>query len=146
MIPPFDNTGNLPPGIHDANWPDFVNRFATNGYRKALLSGLEAALRSLRVAGCPKVYVDGSFVTSKVRPGDFDVVWDVRWVDPNKLDPVFLVFDADRATQKAKFLGEFFPSHVVEHSSGLTFLEFFQKDKYTDQPKGIITLDLGGLP
>ena len=60
---------------------------------------------SLKDAGCKTVYVDGSFVTGKERPGDFDACWEEEGVDPTILDPVLLTFDAGRATQKAKYMG-----------------------------------------
>src|SRR5262245_35713043 len=108
MIPPFQSNGNLPSGIHVADWPEFVARFGTTPRRLALLSGLRAALDSLHDAGCLSVYVDGSFVTSKADPNDFDACWDVSGVDPARLDAVFLTFDNGRAAQKARFGGEFF--------------------------------------
>jgi hypothetical protein len=58
------------------------------------------------------------------------------------LEPVFFDFTNLRAAQKAKFLGEFFPSSVVADSVGTTFLDFFQVDKATGNAKGIIALDL----
>jgi len=30
--------------------------------------------------------------------------------------------------------------------AGTAFLDFFQRDKATGDPKGIVTIDLGGLP
>jgi hypothetical protein len=63
-------------------------------------------------------------------------------VDPVKLDPVLLTFDAGRATQKAKYYGELFPAQTVEGGSGNTFLEFFQVDRNSGERKGIIRIDL----
>ncbi len=109
------------------------------------MSGLKAALVSLKDAGCQTAYLDGSFVTSKELPGDFDGCWDLQGVDPGRLDPILLTFDRGRATQKAKYLGELFPSECVENASGKTFLEFFAVDKDTGNPKGIVAIDLRGL-
>ena len=75
-------------------------------------------------------------------PNDFDACWDIEGVDPDLLDPVLLTFDDSRAAQKAKYLGELFPAQLSEGGSGGSFLEFFQIDKETGNPKGIITLDL----
>lgn len=99
----------------------------------------------LREAGCRRVYLDGSFVTQKVAPGDYDVAWDaedVNIADLLRREPVFGIFDAGRAAQKAKYLGEFFPSSFNEGITGRTFLDFFQTDKNTGAPKGIVALDL----
>ena len=38
-------------------------------------------LTNLSSAGCRLVYLDGSFVTRKERPGDIDACWDVQYVD-----------------------------------------------------------------
>jgi len=70
MIPDFEPNGNLPAGIHLTAWEAFVVRFGVNTYRQTLLSGLLSALKNLANAGCQKVYVDGSFVTTKEFPGD----------------------------------------------------------------------------
>ena len=97
MIPPFDADGNLPPGIHWVDWPEIFTRFGTTAHRLRLLAGLKSALDALRQAGCAAVYVDGSFVTTKVNPADYDACWDPRGVSPYLIDPVFLTFDAGRA-------------------------------------------------
>ena len=109
------------------------------------MTGLRAGLTSLRAAGCLTVYIDGSFVTGKDIPGDFDACWDIAGVDPTLLDPVLLTFADGRAAQKAKYLGEFFPSVADANPEGDAFLDFFQIDKETGEPKGIIALELGGL-
>ena len=145
MIPDFKPDGNLPPGVHWATWGEIFDRFGATQWRRDLLRGLRAALEALRIAGCQTVYLDGSFVSSKLVPGDFDACWEEAGMDFAVLDPVLLTFDADRAAQKAKFGGELFPASVSAGPGGSIFLEFFQSDKETGQPKGIIALDLGGL-
>lgn len=83
MIPPFEPlTGLLPSGIHDATWEEFVARFGWTPHRLALLAGLKAALDALRTAGCRRAYIDGSFVTAKAMPADFDGCWETEGVDP----------------------------------------------------------------
>jgi Family of unknown function (DUF6932) len=142
MIPDFDSDGRLPPGIHSCDWQEFSSKFAWNPHRNKLMSGLKAALDSLKYAGCQTIYIDGSFVTAKEIPGDFDACWEVQGVDPNFLDPVLLIFDKGRAAQKAKYFGELFPAECVEGTSGKTFLDFFAVDKDTGTPKGIVVIDL----
>ena len=142
VIPCFDSEGNLPVGVHWTDWTDLSNHFGRTPLRQRLLSGLKKALEVLRAAGCETVYLDGSFVTSKDRPRDFDACWEVMGVDVQRLDPVLLDFANGRAAQKARFGGELFPAQTPNGSSGKTFLEFFQIDKQTGGPKGIIALDL----
>lgn len=142
MIPAFDENGNLPPGVHEATWEEFVDRFGRSIHRRQLINGLKAALLSFRAAGCKRVFLDGSFVTEKLYPNDYDACWDEDGVNPVQLDPVFLNFDNRRAAQKAKYLGEFFPSQSQDIPSRRTFLQFFQTDKETGDQKGIVVLDL----
>lgn len=146
MIPNADPGGNLQPGIHWATWDEFVTRFGANEHRRRLLAGLRLALSDLKAAGCRTVYVDGSFVTTKPIPGDFDACWDSTGVDPRRLDPALRTFDPGRATQKAKYHGELFRAQSVADSAGSPFLSFFQSDKQTGEPKGIVALDLRTWP
>jgi hypothetical protein len=136
LIPKFEATGLLPKGVHRADWEEVVKRFGRNGQRRQLLKGLQEALDSLRQAGCRRVYLDGSFVTSKKSPNDIDLCWDVDGVDPMLLDSVFFDFENGRAAQKARFGAEFFPAQAPQRLK--TFLDFFQIDKDTGKPKGII--------
>ena len=136
MIPAFDASGNLPQGIHFATWKQLASAFGFTPRRKKLLSGPREALSLLRLAGCQLVYVDGSFVTNKPEPGDFDGCWSLAGVDVEKLDPIFLDFSNSRARQKERFLGEFFPAELPEGRTGKTFLKFFQTDKETGRSRG----------
>lgn len=138
LIPEFDSRRLLPKGIHRANWQEIVKRFGGNRQRQQLLKGLKEALDLLRDAGCRRVYIDGSFVTDKASPNDVDVCWDVDGVEPMTLDAVFFDFANGRAAQKAKFGAEFFPAQAPQRLK--TFLDFFQIDKETGEPKGIIEL------
>ncbi|MBI4869404.1 MAG: hypothetical protein HY816_20890 [Candidatus Wallbacteria bacterium] len=146
MIPAFDRRGNLPPGIHTASWGELARRYGTTRHRLKLLSGLEAACRELRRAGCQRVYVDGSFVTAKTVPADFDGCWSVTETDLSKLDPVLLDLSNGRAAQKAKYFGELFPAELPEGATGKSFLEFFQRDRQTREAKGLVELRLEAMP
>ena len=50
-------------------------------------------MENLKNAGCLTVYLNGSFVTNKEVPNDFDACWEEDGVDPAVLDPVLLTFD-----------------------------------------------------
>lgn len=143
MIPPFEPNGNLLPGIYWARWDEVYNRFSTNDHRRGLLAGLKNALRALKRAKVSTIYLNGSFVTAKEQPNDYDVAWEMEGFDVRKLDPIFYDFDDDRAAQKRKFGGEFFPVRVDE--PGRNFLTTFQNDKITWRPKGIVAIDLRRL-
>lgn len=145
MIPPFDERGNLPPGVHEADWNELETRFSGSRRRAELLAGLRRALRALRDAGCRTAYIDGSFVTAKEEPGDFDACWDAVGVDASLLDPVLLDFNEGRRGQKERFGGELFPSIAAAEPEGTRFLDFFQRDCETGEPKGIVAIDLKDL-
>lgn len=142
MIPPIGAQGYLPPGIHDASWREIEKAFGFTPQRKKLLIGLKAGLEALKRAGCRKVFIDGSFVTGKPAPGDYDCCWDLAGVDAAKLDQVFLRFENKRLAQKTKYFGEFFPMQMAATKSGQTYLEFFQVDKDSGDKKGIVVIDL----
>ena len=147
MIPSFNENGLLPPGIHWTSWDEFLQRFGTSNWRLHLAAGIRAAIENLKSAGCQTVYVNGSFVTTKMVPNDFDACWEEAGVDPTILDSVLLTFDPGRVTQKAKYLGELFPASAIADGDGdgFSFLEFFQTDKETGGPKGIVAIDLRDL-
>ena len=84
-------------------------------------------IQLLKRAGSRLVYLDGSFVTSKTEPGDFDACWGIDGVNVDELDPVFFDFSQSRARQKQRFLGEFFPAELPEGTSGKTFLQFSRR-------------------
>lgn len=136
----------LPPGIHEASLDDVATAFATNAWRRELFDGLVDASGRLRVAGCQTIYLDGSYVSGKPMPGDFDGCWDPSGINPSRLDPVFLEFANGREAQKTAFKGEFFPSSMMCADIGQTFLDFFQLDRFTGVHKGIISIRLSVDP
>ncbi len=144
MIEEFDANGSLPPGIHWTTWQEFTGRFGKTPHRRRLLAGLKQAIELLRRAGCTVIYVDGSFVTRKRQPRDFDACWDAEDVNTNflfRLEPLFFDMTDKRAAQKARFGGEIFRAQTREVRTGKTFLNFFQTDQ-EDRPKGIVAIDL----
>ncbi len=142
MIPEWLSNGDLPPGVHFASWPEIEIRLAFNPRRRQLLAGFRRACALLGRAGCRLVYLDGSFVTTKSYPGDFDACWDIQNVDDTQVEPVFWDFADGRAAQKRQFLGEFFPAQLPEGATGRLFVEFFQVNKLTGEPKGIVAIRL----
>jgi len=150
MIPhPERESGNLPSGIHEASWSEILVRYGSTPRRLSLLAGLQSALDRLRQAGCARAYLDGSFVTAKAVPKDFDACWEMAGVDFDVLDeqaPVLLDWSRKRAAQKALFGGELFIAESAADPWGTPYLEFFQHDGDSGNPKGIIAINLGDLP
>jgi hypothetical protein len=145
MIPDFVDIGGpwkvLPPGVHNATIEEIETRFATSDHRKRMFLGFKKGMEALCKAGCRKIFLDGSFITEKPFPGDFDACWDPVGVDVIKLDPVFLDFSNERKKQKDRFRGEFFPANLTADGTHI-FLDFFQTDKHTGGVKGIICICL----
>jgi hypothetical protein len=107
VLPPFDpDTGYLAAGEHVASWDEVVERFGWIPWRRRLLDGLAESLDLLAQAGCRRVWLNGSFVTAKEDPGDFDAVWDSDDVDDDALDPIFgpLGMTDGRRLQKERFV------------------------------------------
>lgn len=131
----------LPPGVYDATLAEVQASFAINPKRVALFKGLLAGAKALHRAGCKVMYLDGSYITEKHNPDDFDACWDPHGVDPKALDPILLDFSERRKKQKQKYGGEFFPSSARADRTH-TFIEYFRTDKHTGKEKGIIRLAL----
>ena len=124
MIPEWSANGDLPPGVHFATWPELEDRLAFNLRRHRMLAGFRRACEELRKAGCRLVYLDGSFVTRKERPVDFDACWDVQNVDDARLDP------------------QLCRKQLPEGATGRAFVDFFQVNGVSGEPKGILAIRL----
>ena len=108
------------------------------------MGGLSPASRNLAAAGCRALLLDGSFVTAKPVPGDYDGAWETEGVDPGRLDPVLLDFRDGLATMKAKYFGDLFPSSTMAEP-GMPFRDFFRTDR-DGVAKGVVLVELGSLP
>jgi hypothetical protein len=76
VLPELTAEGELPPGVHIADWQEFQSRFGSLSPRRAWLSGRFRTLLELAATGgeLRRVFVWGSFVTSKPAPRDIDVL------------------------------------------------------------------------
>lgn len=131
----------LPAGIHWAQLSEVEARFAQTAHRAWLFEGVLAVVAALAHAKCERMYLDGSFVTGKIHPNDFDGCWDPTNVAAAMLDPILLDFTNKRAAQKQKYRGEMFIASVPNGGTA-TFLDFFQTEKLTGAAKGIVGIDL----
>lgn len=140
-IPALNDSGELPPGEHNASLDEIEDRFGrANERRRELMRGLRAAAANLIEARVRKLWIDGSFVTRKQNPKDIDGVWETHaQIDLTVIDPVFL---GKREAMKKKYGLDFFPD-VIEVGSGLPFPAFFRRNR-DGEPKGILVVTLGG--
>lgn len=146
MIPPFNEHGLLPPGVHRADWDEVRQRFGWTSWRGLLLRGLGFALSDLRNAGCRTVYIDGSFVSSKDNPRDFDACWEEAGVNNARLPRALRDLSDGRRAQKARYTGELFPAHAIaDIRRGTTYYDYFQREA-GGRAKGMVAVALRTLP
>lgn len=96
----------------------------------------------MSLANCKFLFLDGSYVTSKIVPGDYDAAWNTKGVNFNALDPVFFETDYPRVSQKNKYLGDYLPNDDFEEVGSAGILDFFQKIRNSHLKKGILQIDL----
>jgi hypothetical protein len=77
-IPPLNEHGLLPPGVHDCTLAELEARFGAfrgSDRRPQLVAKFKEFVREAEVSGLLEaVLVDGSFVTAKADPNDMDLV------------------------------------------------------------------------
>ena len=73
MIPPFDQHGYLPSGIHLATLEEIRHRFGqTSELRRSQMESLEWLIPTCKRAGIIRLIINGSFVTDVEEPNDVD--------------------------------------------------------------------------
>src|SRR5437879_6566189 len=81
-IPPLEDSGLLPPGVHECTLEGIKERFGSfqSSERRpnlfAQLASFVSEARSSRIVS--SLIVDGSFVTAKPAPNDIDIIVVVR--------------------------------------------------------------------
>lgn len=141
MIPDFDDeTGYLPPGVHDATLEEIKDRFGSTVRRSRLTANLFKVVQQFWAAGVDEICIDGSFCTATPIPNDIDGYWVYTPAfDRTKVDPVLLQFDvfvADPSTgervrpMKLRYGVEFFVHPItLATAGGLTYPEFFSRSR-----------------
>ena len=76
MLPPLNNAGDLPAGIHTADWTEIEQRFGRGSPRRAQAYAKLRYLYELaaRTGALARFLVFGSFVSAAAEPRDVDVV------------------------------------------------------------------------
>lgn len=140
-IPDYDENGNLHNGIHKTNTGEIVERYqGENSLIRAsrtqnLLEFIEF-LRPFAVA----IYIDGSYITEKLEPGDVDVA-------------VILPRGFNFQSPEGEKMREYVASKEISHLDIFPFVEVDQSEYLRkrvegwstdreDNPKGILYLEL----
>ena len=76
MLPPLNNTGDLPAGIHAADWTEIERRFGQNPEGRVRAYARLRHIYELadRTGALLRFIVFGSFVSATAAPRDIDVV------------------------------------------------------------------------
>jgi hypothetical protein len=129
MIPPFDDSGVLPAGLHPATLAEIAARFGTSSELRRVQMESVRWLVDLAVrAGVSRIVLNGSFVTDIIEPNDVDCV---LLVGPG--------FPVDPAAERELREGlPFLEASLVDQADFDYFVtRFFAFDR-TRQPKGMI--------
>src|SRR2546421_11337472 len=75
MIPPFDDSGALPPGVHSATLAKIEDRFGrASELRRVQMESVRWMVELAKRAGVERIVLNGSFVTDIMEPNDVDCV------------------------------------------------------------------------
>ena len=75
MIPPFDASGLLPPGVHPATLAEIASRFGTESeLRRVQMESVGWMVETAVRAGVNRIVLNGSFTTDTIEPNDVDCV------------------------------------------------------------------------
>lgn len=168
-LPPFNQDGVLPPGDYAPHRASFESTFVPTGrlpVRQAIYTGWnrhrQALLRS-NVAPSARQLLNGSFTTSKVMPGDLDLVVEVPVsgnlngddfdVQVHALAPVLDLLQGpatkDLYNCDAYFLLSLPPAHTFYERVTVKAIRYWTKwfgQTRAGNPKGRIWTRVGGLP
>jgi hypothetical protein len=144
VLPEFTSDGDLPLGVHLADWQEFGSRFGTQTPRRVWLLGRLQALVSLaaNTGKLRRVFVWGSFVTTKASPKDVDIllIMDEDFEIERIAPPAQAVFDSVQA--RLLFESDVFWARASIGTETMeTWLETYQISR-TFQKRGIVELEL----
>lgn len=75
MLPPYNEDGYLPPGIHQCTLDEIEEKFGHGSPEREIeIRELRELVGWARQAGIRRIVVNGSFVTDKQTPNDVDVI------------------------------------------------------------------------
>jgi hypothetical protein len=75
VIPPFDESGFLPPGVHPATLDEVQARFGRQSeLRRVQIESVRWMVELAVRAGVQRIVLNGSFVTDIMEPNDVDCV------------------------------------------------------------------------
>jgi hypothetical protein len=144
VLPELTDEGELPPGVHGADWQEFQSRFGDSSSRRVWLSSRLRAILGLAATNGKRrrVFIWGSFVTAKPAPKDLDIllIMDEDFEVDGIAAPAQAVFDSVRA--KLLFESDIFWARA---SIGRELLDVWLDTYQTSRSfrkRGIVELEL----
>lgn len=142
-VPQFREDGWLPPGHHQATWDEVVSALSgeTGSRRYALTQRLLHLRDGLRANGVDGLLLlNGSYVSSKSEPGDFDVLLigptDIQ--GRKDVEPTLAaLLDAQRAEEEGYSL-----FYIPSNSPALDMLRALWDFSKAGVPKGVLEVEL----
>lgn len=142
MLPEFNEDGNLPPGIHHATFSEVIERF---GGRTSLISlkrqtvtqhlvQLYEFVKDFAIGTC----IDGSYVTSKLEPGDVDLVLDL----PSDFVFTTTIERKMKQFQEKMHIFRFIRGLEVHEQAREQIVDGFIQDRPGKPPKGIVYVEM----
>ncbi len=143
-LPAFREDGWLPEGHHAATWQEVALRLGgeAGSRRAAIFSSLLRWRDAVVVKGMAGlVILDGSFVSSKEAPGDFDLffLYDEAAEALLRNDSEARSLTDYQACRAQGFLGDIYalPASLQKFSPTLSGLDMFDSDRQ-GTPKGVV--------
>jgi hypothetical protein len=129
VIPPFEDNGYLPHGIHLATLDEIESRFGRDSeLRRVQIESLRWLTDLADRAGIERIVLDGSFVTDAIEPNDIDCV---LLIDPH--------FPDDASAAKGLTDGlPFLDLELVESSEFSLLTEHIFATDRNGVPKGLV--------
>ena len=150
MIPHFDDSGLLPPGIHPCTLADVESVFCWTDRRAMLLAGLKSVLADWwqPMGLSADVLIDGSFVRRKPLPEDIDVVFRLGKSTSFHDVAVFaLRCQTERQRLKMVYHVDVWPSHPLLPNDLVAFFQYAGDKAGAElridprHPKGILRIE-----
>lgn len=140
MIPPFCDGMNLPAGLHAATLEEVQQYFGTSPKRAYLCGRLQEILQTARECHFRKVILFGSFVSSKVSPGDIDLFWTLApGTDTDELpNPCRELLDAPNS--KSRFMCDVF--WCFDDEATINYMTTLWELDRTGRTRGLVMIEL----
>jgi predicted nucleotidyltransferase len=137
----FNKQGNLISN-HELSFKQFSGAFGYNPIRQKQIENLVTLCKMFKQFGCTEIYVVGSFVTTKVEPGDIDFCVDITYMDEKKLFKTHPEFATKKGLTKVH---ELLNTHVAFFTSyDMEIVDFFRSDRENNR-RGIVHIYLNEL-